>query len=315
MGRLKLAAFALALLPVGTAGASEDLTIAHVHRAMAQISQDVELIRETMGRPRVTARPWIVIEAEMRHVYYQMQTVLRDVNRLDRELMGEGAELPTVPLAEIEVGHLQELATATLAGLDRIRARLGITYRTEPGEIDRRRGTPDVLREAVQVDRQLELMLDRPIVPADVYDRLMLAAAYVAGALTENPEEPDYGDLPPFEPHKMPADVYRRVLECLAIAQEIDREHGIPVLQLDLRRELRRQDIEPPDVYHLATIVLTELAHLTMMLDAEYVDLPPIERPELIFPAHVYQIAGMLQNQMARLESKLAAQGVGDLGG
>ena len=73
-------------------------------------------------------------------VYYQMQTVLRDVNRLACELTGEGAELPPVPLAEIEVAHLRELATSTLDGLDRIRARLDITYRTEPGEIDRRRG-------------------------------------------------------------------------------------------------------------------------------------------------------------------------------
>jgi len=66
----------------------------------------------------------------------------------------------------------------------------------------------------------------------------------------------------------MPAAVYRRVLECRAVAQEIDREHGIPVLQLDLRREWRRQDIEPPDVCHLATTVLAELAHLTLLRSA-----------------------------------------------
>ena len=68
-------------------------------------------------------------------------------------------------------------------------------------------------------------------------------------------------------------------------------------------------------IYHLATTVLAELAHLTLMLDAVYVDLPPIERPEFIFPAHVYQVVGMLQNRMAHLESKLGAEGVGDLGG
>ena len=308
MKRRPFATLALAMLSGWTASAAEDPTIAHVYQSMEQISQDVELIREVMGRPVVTSSPWIVIDAEMRHVYYQMQTVLRDVNRLARELTGEGAELLPVPLGDIEASHLHELANATRGGLDRIRGELGIAYRTEARALDSRRRPEDVLREAVQVDRQLELMLDRPIVPADVYDRLMLAAAYVAGALTEEPGDPVYGDLPPFEPHKMPADVYRRVLECLAIAQEIDRKHGIPVLQLDLRRELRRRDIEPPDVYHLATTVLTELAHLTLTLDAVDVDLPPIERPKHIFPAHVYQVAGMLQDQMARLEDKLAQQ-------
>lgn len=306
MRRHAIAAFALALLPAWTAVA-EDATINHVRQAVGQISQEVELVRQVMGRPAVTASPWIVVHAELRHVYYQMQTVLRGVNRLSRELTGEGAELPPVPLGEIEVPHLVELATATLAGLASIREELGIDYSPESGAL-RRSGPQDVLREAVQVDRQLELMLDRPTVPADVYDRLMLAAAYVAGALTEDPEAPVYGDLPPFEAHRMPADVYRRVLECLAIAREIDREHGIPVLQLDMRRELRREDIQPRDVYHLATTVLAELAHLTLMLEAVDVDLPPVERPKHIFPAHVYQIAGMLWNQMTRLEAKLASE-------
>ena len=302
---------ALASLPAWSVTAAEDSGIAHVYQAMGQISQDVELIREVMGRPKVTTAPWIVIEAETRHVYYQMQTVLRDVNRLARELTGEGAQLPPSPLGEFEVSHLRDLSVAMRSGLERIMGELGITYRAEAGELDPDRGPQDVLREAVQVDRQLELMLDRRITSADVYDRLMLAATYVAGALTDDPEAPVYGTLPPFDPHKMPSDVYRRVLECLAIAQEIDRKHGIPVLQLDLRRELRRRDIEPSDVYHLATIVLVELAHLTLMLDAVDVDLPPVERSKHIFPAHGFQIAGMLQDQMARLEAKLEEEGVG----
>ena len=91
----------------------------------------------------------------------------------------------------------------------------------------------------------------------------------------------------------------------MGIAQEIGGQHGIAVLRLNLRRELRRRDIEPSDVYLLGTTLLAEVAYLTLTLDAKDVDLPPIERPKHIFPSHVFQMAGMLQDELARLETQL----------
>ena len=41
------------------------------------------------------------------------------------------------------------------------------------------------------------------------------------------------------------------------------------------------------------------------VLDARDVETPPIERPEHVFPSHVYRIAGMLQDELARLEASL----------
>ena len=66
--------------------------------------------------------------------------------------------------------------------------------------------------------------------------------------------------------------------------QEVGAERGIQVLQLNLRTELRRRDILPADVYHLATTVLTEIAQLTLLLEAADVDLPPVERPKAYLP-------------------------------
>ena len=293
------------LVGVAPLRAEEHLTYPHVYQELRGVAQDVELVREVMGRPKVTASPWEVLEAEPRHVYSQVQTILRDVNQLSLQLTGEAQPMPTAPEEVIEIGHLHELVTASRAGLDRIRNKLEIGYRAEPNGLEDGRGPEDIMSEAVQVDRQLELMLDRPISSEDVYDRLKVAASYVAGVLTTDPDKPVYGTLPLFEPHKMPSDVYRRVLECLAIAQAIDREYGIPVLQINLRPELIRDDIHSSDVFHLATTVLVELANLTLTLEGEYVDLPPIERPEHIFPSHAYQMAGLLQEQLSKLEAKL----------
>ena len=276
-----------------------------VYQAVRQVSQDIELIREVMGRPKLEAATWVVEHAEPRHVYYQAQTLFRKVGRLNRQLTGTESTMPPVPTGEIEPQHVLQVIHAAQERVEAIRGELGINYRSELPARESDREPKDVFRETVQLGRQLNLMLDRPIQPQDVYAQLELAATYVAGALTTDESVPVYGTLPPFEPHKVPADVYRRVLECLGIAQDIGSQHGISVLQLNLRRELRRRDIMPSDVYDLATTVLAEVAYLTLTLDALDVDVPPIDRPKHIFPSHVYQLARMLQEELARLESHL----------
>ena len=55
-------------------------------------------------------------------------------------------------------------------------------------------------------------------------------------------------------------------------------------------------EIAPADVYDPATTLLSELAHLTLVLDAKDVPAPAVERPKHVFPAHVYRMAGMLQD-------------------
>lgn len=277
----------------------------HVYQAVLQIAHEVELIREAMGRPKLEVPAWVVDHAEPRHVFYQVQALFRQVGRLAQQLTGEESVLPPVPVGEIKPQHVLRVVQAAQESVERVLDELDIAYRAELPALEPNREPRDVFREAVQAIRQLNLMLDRPIQPRDVYGRLELAAAYVAGALTEHEGNPVYGTRPPFEPGRVPADVYRRVLECLGIAQEIGSQHGIAVLRLNLRRELRRRDIEPSDVYLLATTLLAEVAYLTLTLDAKDVDLPPIERPKHIFPSHVFQMAGMLQDELARLEMQL----------
>lgn len=286
------------------ATATEEVAPPHVYQAARELAADVETLREYTGRPVVTAAPWVVDYAEPRHVYYQAQTMARKANRLAQQFGVEAAPLPEVPEGAIVPANVLELVHTADGRIDAVMEELGLGS-DDDGDgaaFDPDRLPRDVLREVVQVNRQFNFMLDSPIRPADVYTRLELAAAYVAGALTEDASQPIYGTLPAFEAGKQPADVYRRVLDCLGIAQRIGAGHGIEVLRLNLRRESRRRDIAPADVYDLATTVLAELAHLTLELDAQDVDLPPVERPKHIFPAHVFQMAGMLEDELLRLE-------------
>ena len=301
----RVAYFLTSICAIGLLDAAE-IEPPDVYQAVRQVSQDIELVREVMGRPKLDADAWVVEHAEPRHVYYQAQTLFRKVDRLKRQLTLEASAMPPAPLGEIEPQHVLQVVRASQEGIEAIRAELSINYRSELPEREADRQPRDVFREIVQVDRQLNLMLDRPIQPQDVYGQIELAATYVAGALTTDESVPSYGELPPFEPNKEPADVYRRVLECLGIAQAIGEQHGINVLQLNLRRELRRRDITPSDVYDLATTVLAEVAYLTLTLDALDVDVPPIERPKHVFPSHVYQLTSMLQEELARLQIHLS---------
>ena len=299
-------AVALLFLGVGSNAIAEDeTTSAHVYQAVVQLGAEVDLVREVMGRPESTTDPWIVVAAEPRHVFYQALTLLRKANRLAVELTEEQrVGLLPVPEGEIQPSLVLDVINRASMQVDAVRNELGITYRAEPPELEADRQPSDVLREIVQVSRQLNFLIDRQFRPADVYGRLELAATYVAGALTEDETAPVYGELPPFESGKVPADVYRRVLECLELATVVGERRGVDVLKLNLRRELRRRDIAPADVYDLATTLLSEVAYLTLVLEAKDVDTPPIERPRHIFPSHVYRIAGMLQDELARLEAR-----------
>ena len=288
------------------AAADEEITPAHVYQAVEQLSANVDLVREVMGRPEATTEPWVVIDAQPRHVFYQALTLLRKANRLADEL-GAAERAAPPPLLEEQIVPADVLGVVHLARaqVDAVRQELGMAYGAEIRDLDPDKEPRDVLREIVQASRQLNFLLDRQFKPEDVYRRLELAATYVAGALTEDESEPVYGRLPPFESGKMPADVYRRVLECLELATVIGEKRGVSMLKLNLRRELRRRDIAPADVYDLATTLLSELAYLTLVLDARDVETPPVERPEHVFPSHVYRIAGMLQDELARLEAGL----------
>ncbi|MYE84494.1 MAG: hypothetical protein F4X36_22140 [Gammaproteobacteria bacterium] len=180
-----------------------------------------------------------------------------------------------------------------------------MSYGAEQAALEPGREPRDVYREIIQASRQLNFLLDRQFKPEDVYARLELATTYVAGALTEDESDPVYGVLPPFEAGKVPADVYRRVLECLELATVIGEKRDIQMLRLNLRRELRRRDIAPADVYDLATTLLSELAYLTLVLEAKDVPAQEIPRPKHIFPSHVFRMAGMLQDELARLEASM----------
>ena len=97
----KVATFLLFASTFGAVNAN-DVEPPDVYQAVRQVSQDIELVREVMGRPKLDVDPWVVEHAEPRHVYYQAQTLFRKVGRLKQQLTDEDSVMPSAPLGEIE---------------------------------------------------------------------------------------------------------------------------------------------------------------------------------------------------------------------
>ena len=112
-----------------------------------------------------------------------------------------------------------------------------------------------------------------------------------------------YPPAPPLAAGQRPDDVYRRLVNCMGLLQEAAAAQGLWTLGLNLQRELARQDVSDADVYHLATTLLADLEHLAQVLRREATRPPRGEypTPDFVFPAHIHQIAGVLETQLRTL--------------
>lgn len=90
----------------------DEIAPPHLYQAVRQVAQDVELVREVMGKPKLEAPAWIVDHAEPRHVFYQAQTLFRQMGRLAQQMTGEESVLPPFPVGEIEPQHVLRVVQA-----------------------------------------------------------------------------------------------------------------------------------------------------------------------------------------------------------
>ena len=110
--------------------------------------------------------------------------------------------------------------------------------------------------------------------PAEV----TIAIGYSARLLAYFPGAMRLADSPPFEPRKQPADVYRRLVECFALIQQIAERSKIKILTLRIS-EADMAEATPSDVFDIASLVVSELAYLHAQLpDAQ----PPRDNRRII---------------------------------
>lgn len=283
---------------------SDEMQTPDVLVRVQSVAGELELIRHVMGRPENQQPDMAVEGAAPREVYFQALTMFRKAERLCFELTREHTEQPTVADGNPGPADLMRIVEATLECLQRVKSKLGIDRQTDPPPRDLGKTPTDVFRATVQANRQLNLLLEQRFSPSDVFEQVTRGVGYASRLLETLPDATTMPDEPGFEEGKRPSDVYRRLLKCFERIHRIAETAGIEILELKVT-QAQIDRAEPSDVYDIASLLVSELAFLHSQLNE---GVPPREVYYVgrKFPSHVYQRAGILQQQLDELEKQIA---------
>jgi hypothetical protein len=294
----------------GRAVSPETILPADVFARVQWLHEELEGIRFEMGKPKDRGVARLATDALAHEVYFQATTLFIKADRLALELTGStGLRPQPVPPSDIRPYHTWVLVTAALNRLVAIKNELGIQEIVSENAHPPTRKLTEVGRAIVQANRQLNLMLQRRISSSDVFQQISWGIQYVKALLTEFPAATLSAASPPFERGKQPGEVFLRLVQCFKHVEKIARLSGTAVLHLDekaAKSAVEDFNIQPSDVYDLATLLVSDLTYLHGTLkDAP--PLPSVPYPGRKFPSHVYQQAGVLLEHLRTLEQQIRA--------
>lgn len=289
----------------GTDQTTTEITPADVFVRVALVRTELKLIRRKTGQPADDRLEITVTNAAPREVYYQALTLFHKADRLCFEQVRQRTKLPKHPGAAIKPKHVFAVVDAAIQRVRLVKTKLGIIERSHAIPRDVSKQPSDVFLAIVRANQELNLLLEQPFAPGEVFFQVTTAIGYTSRLLAQFPGSLRLPDPPAFEAGRQPPDVYRRLQACLRHIEQIAKRSGVEVLEL-ATTESEIQKATPSDVYDLASLLVSELAHLHAQIDgirAPYKAYPPGEKS----PAHVYQRAGMLKSQLAELETLVKA--------
>ncbi len=272
-----------------------------VYAVASEVADEIEIIREVMGRPFDDSPRLPASGVSQFEVYFQAQTLFRKSNQLAQEYAGATrVAAPPVPEGDLQSSDTHAVVAGALEQIRLVKEALGVDIEI-PAQSRGSASATGVFMTILDANRQLNLLLDVPILPRDVFDQVTLAVLYSAAILAHNGIEDYVPDAMPFDTYRRPADVYRLLLNSADLLSSLAEQSGVSVLRLSSRRNIP-DDIEPGHVYDLARILVAGLAVVSDALDAQDV-FPELEQPELIFPTQVYARATVLRQQLEELDA------------
>ena len=271
------------------------------------VRSELEILRQELGRPRDERGDLKLTGAAPREVLFEALAMFRKSDRFCFERTGEQAMLPQPPPADqVEPAHVKAVVDVALTRIEQVKARLGITETgTAPARDDSKQPS-DVLRALFQANRQLNGLLDQPFTPNDVYQLLTLSVGYATRLASRIPNPPAI-ELPGFERKKRPGDVYTRLWSCFGSLRKAITGSGLEMLELG-KPPFEADAVAPSDVYDLASLLVAELVYL----HGRAPDLEPPSTTDFYevghkVPSHVFQLAGLLENQVTALARAVEA--------
>jgi len=291
------------LLPCGALQA-QTIDNAAAYALSNQVADELEIVRERMGRPYDDSSRLPVSAVSELELYFQTQSLLRKANQLAQELAGAAPRSPgPAPSGEVGAADVYALLEDALAQIRVAAEAIGITERATFEQRVVSIAPTGVFLVVIDINRQLNQMLRVPISDAEVFDEISSAITYAAALLSMYPNTVSVPEPPPFDGYKRPADVYRRLTECMDAVIRVAPKVGVEVLGLSARRNVP-EDTEPGHAYDIARFLVADLAAIAGARNAPRAR-ASLPAPKHIFPTEVYAHAGILLKQLEQLEQRL----------
>lgn len=305
-GRDYAAGLAFFAIGFGALDLAEAQTIenADIFVAASELADEVELIRETMGRPYDESPRLPVSGITELELYFQARTLLIKSSRLANELAGAAiVPLPEPPDRDVVPADTFELVSRALEDIRRVRTELGIREEIQRMDRDMPISATGVFSVILDANRQLNLLLKDTVSAEDVYLRLSTAVQYAAGLVAAHGGDETLPSVR-FETGRRPAHVYQRLLECIDILADIGAKSGVDIMSLSTRRNVP-DDIAPGHVIDLVQFIVADLMLIARRQGVEPADLDLGPFPKHVFPSNSYQRAGVLKIELERLAAAL----------
>lgn len=296
-----LSKFALIIVVfAGSEVLAEELTPAQVHQHVGALAADVEQIRLVIGKRLPRSRDFRLEEVEPRQVFFQSQTLFRKCNQLAQELAGVSRQAAPYPPDEraTTLNDVQEVITLARGQLKYVRDTLGIEEAPLP-RFERRRTSSDVMRDIIEAGYVLNRLIEQTRDWSQIYDRVYQTITYMGGVL---PEAARYPAMETFECCKVPQDVYARLALTMEAARPAAEKVDLALIRIILNKQAEG-GASTETVYDLTTTLVTDFGELSLRLEGEDIAGPDYERPAKIYPSHVFQLAGVLERQVAALSN------------
>jgi hypothetical protein len=284
----------------------QSITPADVFARVQLVRKELDDIRFEMGKPKSREVGLLVEEATPHEVFFQAKTFDQKMAQLTKELTEEAGPLGTEDgLGDIRPFHVWKVVDTSLRRILSLKQQLGLTLTNTEALADPKTTPTQVFFVIGLANKQLNFLLMHQFSPKDVAEKVGLGVEYTTNLLRHFPNAPATAPLPSLERGRTSWNNYDRLVDCYMVLGNIARTSNIKMLKL-ATQNLDRPDIQPNDVYDLATLIISELAYLHAHLPNA---LPP-KQSKLhgpILSSHVYQQAGGLLAQLQVLLKQVQA--------
>ncbi len=296
--------FSFAASPVS---GETEVTPDDVYAQVMELSVLVERRRYHAGVPKARHLKLVIKDAQPHDVFFQALTLFRKSNRLLFQITRKKAAIPRTQRGVYRPSDVLKLSEGAQQNVSSVLEGLGLTVPMATVPVGRPPKSPsDVFMATQVVNRQINLLLERPFSPSDVHMEVTRAIGYGARQLARFPGVRRIPDASPVEPGRVPSEVFFRLLDCLERIRWIYELEGLSSLSVDADM-VHKEDITPSDVFDIASLVVARLDFLHKYKAIEHLPREPFY-PGKVFPTDVYRQAGILLSQLNTL-IELSGQG------